>query len=191
MCRGARDVGFGPLVESRSDYGRRNADRRLGAVVRRDRQLRSDRRVPRRRVGRPHTRHQDAGRLHAHRGSRGEQDRPRSGDDRPQADRPRADVHVPPEAEHQVRPAGQPRDHVEGLRDRVRAARQPERRRRVRLLLHGDQGLERLRRGVRDQGRVRIEVDLGHPDAQRDDDRLPSDPADGRRCSRPARCRPR
>ena len=73
-----------------------------------------------------------------------------------------------------------------GLRDRARAAREPEGRRPVRVLLHRDQGLGRLRRG---QG----EVDLGHLDAERVDDRLqpdrsrPATSSTGWRCRRRAR----
>ena len=63
--------------------------------------------------------------------------------------------------------------HLEGRRIRDEPARQPEGRRAVLLLLHGDQGLAGRRRR---QGDDR----LRHHDAGRQDDRLPSDEAHGR-----------
>ena len=50
--RGDDDGGVGSFDEGRLDQVRRHPQRRLGAVVRRHRQLRPDRRVPRRRLGR-------------------------------------------------------------------------------------------------------------------------------------------
>ena len=85
----------------------------------------------------------------------------------------RADLHVHAEGRRQVRPAGQPRDHVGGHRLRVRADRHREPRRPVRLLLHGHRRDGRVHRGRRT--REAEQHDLGHRDARRQDDRLHAD----------------
>ena len=86
----------------------------------------------------------------------------------PNADRQRPHLHLQAPQRREVRAAGEPRSHVEGRRLRHEPARQPERRRRVLLLLHGDQGLGR-RRKRHGEDRLR------HRDAGRLDDRLPPD----------------
>ena len=71
-------------------------------------------------------------------GRGGEQARAGPRDDRAGADGRRQDVHLPPQARRQVRAAGRPAGHLEGRALRDRADRQPEGRRRVRLLLLAD-----------------------------------------------------
>ena len=75
---------------------------------------------------------------------------------------------------HQVRPAGQPRDHVEGHRLRDRADRHAERRRPVRELLLGRS------RASTSSARARPRRSPGIADARRQDDHLHAHQAAGR-----------
>ena len=89
------------------------------------------------------------------------------------SERQRADLHLHAAQGREVRAAGQPRGHVEGRRLCDEPPGQPQGRRPVLLLLHGDQGLGRRRQR---HGEER----LRHRDTQRFDDRLPPDEADRR-----------
>ena len=166
-------VGSGSFSERQPGQGR-HVHRRLGAVVRLHRQLRPDRRVPGRRVG--HLLEPDAAharRLQAQPGAAGNTPSPTS---RRAAPMPTDNglTYTFQLKRRQVRPAGQPRGHLEGRRLRDGPARQPEGRRPVLLLLHGDQGLGRRTPTARRRSISGIET------PERHDDRLPPDQADRR-----------
>ena len=84
---------------------------------------------------------------------------------------------------HQVRPAAEPRDHVQGRALGVRAHRHQDRRRAVRLLLRRHQGHDGL------QGR-QVQGHRGHQDARPEDDHLHADEAHGRLPATASACRP-
>ena len=80
--------------------------------------------------------------VHAHVRRRRQQDRSGHRHRGSDADERREDVHVPSQVGHQVRPAREPRrSRRKDFADRDAAAREPEGRRPVRVLLHRHQGL--------------------------------------------------
>ena len=112
-------------------------------------------------------------------------DEPRHGLER------RQDLHVPPQERHQVRPAAEPRDHVEGRRSTRSSAS-------ARKALGAQYGFYYdVIKGMTAFEAGKAKVDLGHQDARPEDDRLQPHGADGRlplpprRCRPPARCRRR
>ena len=96
----------------------------------------------------------------------------------------RQDLHVPPQGRHQVRPAAQPRDHVQGRPVRVRAHRH-EARVGAQYGFYYDviKGMTAFKAG-------KSKVDLGHQDARPEDDHLHADPAHGRLPATGSACRP-
>ena len=127
--------------------GGRHLSRRLREQLQLHGRLRPDRRVPDLLVGdRVEPARAHAARLRPRRRPGRQQARARHRHLGAGAHRRRQDLHLPPEARGEVRPAGRPRGHVEGRALRVRAHGEPDERRAVRLLLLGDRGLRRVRR---------------------------------------------